>query len=379
MVGRNAITLVVAVVAAALAAGPAVAAVRIKDITDFEGARPNQLFGMGLVVGLENTGGRGLFTQQVAVDMLQRLAQGPRIVAVATNDPVYKSGNVSVVMVTAELGPFTRKGSRIDVVVSVADDATSLQGGTLILTPLRGVDGVDYVVAQGSLSIGGFIFTAPTGGATPLASVQKNHPTVGRIPGGALVEREARGDGICHGQVRLLLKEPDYNTARCITRVLNAKFPDSAVTLDAGAVAVTVPRASCTDPVAFVADLGSLEVNPDMPARVVINERTGTIVAGEQVRISTVAVAHGNLSIVTSTDFSASQALPFAGGRTEVLPEADIRVNEQGGSLIIVPRTATVADLARALNALGATPRDLITIFQAIKQAGALHAELMII
>ncbi|GIW80542.1 MAG: flagellar P-ring protein [Gemmatales bacterium] len=356
------------------------AAVRIKDITNIEGMRPNQLFGLGLVVGLEGTGGRSTYTNQIAVNLLTRFNTAPKIASGNRNDPVFRSGNVSVVMVTAELSPTARRGSRIDVTVSVIDDATSLQGGTLIMTPLRGVDGVDYAVAQGPVSIGGFVFTSPVQAQQPQSTVQKNHPTVGRIPGGAIVEREARGQFVHHGQLRLLLEEPDYNTAKAIAEAINAKYPFSAITLDAGAVHVMVPESKCADPVEFVAELGQLEVEPDTIARVVINERTGTIVAGENVRISSVAVAHGNLSIVTTESFTASQPAPFARqGTTAVLPQANVQVDEQGRPLFVVPKVVTVAELARALNALGATPRDLITIFQAIKRAGALHAELILI
>lgn len=364
----------------ALAGAPRAAEgdVRIKDITEIEGVRPNQLTGFGLVVGLDNTGGRSLFTQQLAVDMLTRFGTVPRLVGLERTDAVFKSNNVSAVMVTAELGPWNRRGTRLDVIVSVLDDATSLQGGTLILTPLRGADGVDYAVAQGPVSLGGFLFTAPVGGQTPLSTVQKNHPTVGRIPGGAMVEREARATMVCNGRLHVLLKEPDFSTAKAVTRAINEHFFNSSVTVDAGTVDVAVPYPLANKVMSFVADLGQIEVTPDAPARVVINERTGTIVAGHQVKIASVAVAHGNLSITTNEQFGVAQPLPFSDGTTALLPQASVRVNEGNGVLRVVPRSVTVAELAQALNALGATPRDLITIFQAIKQSGALHAELII-
>jgi flagellar P-ring protein precursor FlgI len=295
--GKRWLATVAAFVAvAALARAAPVDSVRIKDITDIEGARPNHLVGFGLVVGLDNTGGRSLFTQQVAVDMLTRFNVGSRITALTLGDNVYRSGNISAVMVTAELGPFARRGSRLDVIVSVLDDATSLQGGTLLLTPLRGADGVDYVVAQGPVSLGGFLFTAPFGANQPLASVQKNHPNVGRIPGGALVEREARGEIVCNGQIRLLLRDPDYNTAHAITRAINAKFPMAALTLDAGTVNVTVPPDWCSNIVNFVSEIGLLGVTPDVPAKVVINERTGDPVRSGQQRCPgwTVRLLHGD-------------------------------------------------------------------------------------
>lgn len=376
MLTRWACALVMLVAGSSVPAAQAVG-VRIKDITDIEGARPNHLIGVGLVVGLENTGARSISTQQVAVDMLNRFNITSRIVSQGQGDSVFRSSNISVVMVTSELGPFSRRGTKIDILVSVLDDATSLQGGTLLLTPLRGADGIDYAVAQGPVSLGGFLFTAPFGANQPLASVQKNHPTVGRISGGAIVEREARGEIVCKGQMKLLLREQDYVTAQSISRAINAKFPRAAHPLDEGAVNITIPPELSTSLVNFVGEVGLLEVTPDTVAKVVINERTGTIVAGHQVKIATVAVAHGNLSITTAEDFTASQPLPFGRGRTAILPQADLNVTEQGGTVRVVEQAVTVADLARALNALGATPRDLITIFQAIKKAGALHADLV--
>ena len=355
------------------------AGVRIKDITDLEGARNNQLVGFGLVVGLEGTGSRSVFTQQVAVDMLQRFNVVAKTIAQIQGDSVFKSGNISAVMVTADLGPFARCGSQIDVLVSALDDATSLFGGTLILTPLKGADNCVYAVAQGPLSVGGFNFSVPNGSASPTASSQKNHPTVGRIANGAIVEREARGDILCHDQIRLLLRQPDYGTACAVAKAINARFPCSAYTVDAGSVQVVVPPGLCPKLVTFVSDIGLQEVLPDMPARVVINERTGTIVAGEQVKVATVAVTHGNLAILTSNTPIASQPAPFSRGKTVVLPRASVNVAEQTGIVQVLERSVTVADLARALNALGATPRDLIIIFQMLKQAGALHAELVIV
>ncbi len=346
--------------------------VRIKDITDFEGARPNQLYGFGLVVGLGNTGGRSQFTQQVAADMLQKLSVNAKAVRESQIDPVFRSGNISAVMVTAELGPFARKGSRIDVTVSALDDAKSLQGGVLLLTPLRGADGEVYAVAQGPVSVGGFLATGRA------ASAQQNFPTVGRIPGGAIVEAEARGEIVCNGRLRLLLKRPDFTTAQAIARAINQKFPESAVTLDAGTVEVAIPPEKRGNVVGFAGEIGLLEVAPDAVAVVVINERTGTVVAGQHVKISTVAVAHGNLTIVTAENPEVSQPLPFSRGQTTVVPRTQLNVTEQGGGLAVVEQSVTVAELARALNALGVTPRDLIAIFQALKDAGALHAELII-
>ena len=358
-------------------ASPAMAEVRIKDITELEGARSNQLVGFGLVVGLDNTGGKGPFTQQTAVDMLSRFNVNIKITSDIKGDVAFKSGNISAVMITAELGPFSRRGSRLDVTVSALDDASSLRGGTLIMTPLRGADSCDYAVAQGPILVGGFSFSAGAA-RSGSASVQKNHPTVGRIVGGATVEREARGEILCNGQIRLLLSDPDFQTSRAITKAINDRFANSAITLDAGTVQVFVPKGQCSNLVSFVSDLGALEVKPDVAARVVLNERTGTIVAGDQVKIDGVALAHGNLSIVTSDESVVSQPLPFSRGKSVLAPRPQVGVSEQPGAVQVLSRSVTVAELARALNALGATPSDLITIFQMLKQAGALHAELII-
>jgi len=365
---------------AALALAPAVpAGVRIKDIADLQGARKNQLVGFGLVTGLDGTGSRSPFTQQVAVDMLQRLDVRSRIAAESRSSNVFRSGNIAAVMVTAELGPFSRRGSAIDVVVSALDDSTSLKDGILILTPLKGADGVVYAVAQGSVSVGGaFSFTASGGQGAPSATAQKNHPTVGRIEGGAIVEHEARGEIACNGQLRLMLRDPDHQTARTIAAAINARFANAAVALDAGSVQVFIPPARAADVVTFAAELGLLEVAPDAPARVVINERTGTIVAGENVKVSRVAVSHGNLAIVTGDEPAISQPNPFSRGSTVVVPVPRIGVTEEKGAVRVLDPSVTVADVARALNALRVTPRDLIAIFQALKRAGALHAELII-
>jgi flagellar P-ring protein precursor FlgI len=348
------------------------AGVRIKDITQVEGERGNHLRGVGLVVGLDGTGGKNLATQQMAVDMLHRLRVGSKIVTEFKTDNVFKSNNIAMVIVTAELPPFGRKGSSIDVTVS-AIDAESLQGGVLLPTPLDGADGETYAVAQGSLAIGGF------GASGKAASAQKNHLTVGRIPDGAIVEREALGTIHCDGRVRLLLRSSDFATARAIAKAIDEKFPNSTRAVDPGTVQIQVPKDSCDNVVGFVGAIGLLEITPDAPARVVVNERTGTVVAGEQVKISTVAIAHGNLAITTAEEPQVSQPLPFSEGETTVVDRSRVDIEEKGGGLQVVERSVTVADLARALNALGVSPRDLISIFQNLKQAGALHAELVMI
>jgi flagellar P-ring protein precursor FlgI len=355
---------------------PARAGVRIKDITEFEGARSNQIYGLGLVVGLNGTGGKMTATQQAAVDMLQRFKVSTKILALERGDSVFKSTNISLVMITSELGPFSRRGSKIDVTVAAIDDATSLLGGQLLPTPLRGADGVDYAVAQGTVNVPGFSFGVPNGSQGPIASAQKNHPTVGRIAAGAIVEREARGRIVCDGQVRLLLREPDFLMSRRIAAVINGRYPGTAFALDPGSVQVFVPAELCTNVVCFAAEIGMLEVEPNAPARVVYNPRTGTIVAGQHVRISAAAITHGNLAVVTNNQPIASQPAPFSRGKTAVLPRAQIGVAEQESQLRVVEDTITVGDLARALNQLGASPRDLIDILEALYQAGALHAEL---
>jgi flagellar P-ring protein precursor FlgI len=379
MASKRCIVGVVVCLAVTWAGGtPARAGVRIKDITEFEGARSNQLVGFGLVVGLNGTGGKATLTQQVAVDMLQRFKFSTKILALERGDSVFKSASVSAVMVTAELGPFARRGSRLDVTVSALDDATSLLGGQLLMTPLRGADGVDYAVAQGTINVPGFSFSVNGGvaGGGSVASAQKNHPTVGRMAGGAIVEREARGNILCEGQVRLLLRDPDYVTARSIARVINTRYPGTAFSLDAGTVQVFVPGELCSNLVCFAGEIGLLEVEPNGPARVVYNPRTGTIVAGQHVRISAAAISHGNLAVVTSSAPIASQPAPLSRGKTVVLPRAQIGVSEQNTPLQVVEDTITVGDLAQALNRLGASPRDLIDILEALKNAGALHADL---
>ena len=222
-------------------------------------------------------------------------------------------------MLTAELGPYARIGSRIDVTVSVLDDASSIDNGQLIVTPLKGLDGVEYVTAQGHVSVGGYLFTASGGTAGTAAAAQKNHPTVGRVANSSIVVREARGKVLCNGQLKILVREPDYNTARAIATAINEKFTGIAYTVDAGTVNVFVPERTVRL-VDLIDDIGNLEITPESRARVVINERTGTIVAGHHVRISTVAVTHGNLAIVTSNEPIVSQPNSFSKGKTKVLP-----------------------------------------------------------
>jgi flagellar P-ring protein precursor FlgI len=307
-----------------------------------------------------------------ATRCVNKLQVGAKVFQDLPSDNVIRSNCISAVMVTAEIGPFSRKGSRVDVTVSALDDARSLQGGTLIFTPLRGADGETYVTAQGPLSVGGFLVVGTA------AAAQKNHTNVGRIPGGGLVEKEALGEIACNGFIRLLLREPDYTTAQAIARAINLQYPHAAQPIDAGTVQVAVPKSRCADVVGFAGEIGTLEVNPDFPARVVIDERTGTVVAGEDVRISRVAVAHGNLALIRVETPEVAQPPPLTPGPPVVVPRTQVGAAEQRSYLQVVPATVNVGSLARALNALGVTPRDLISIFQALKEAGALHADLVI-
>jgi flagellar P-ring protein precursor FlgI len=366
--------LLIAVIGLLIAGGSASAQVRIKDITDVGGARDNQLFGFGLVVGLDQTGSRSTFTQQVAVDMLQRMGVTTQIFSQLPQDSIIRSTCISAVWVQANIGPFSHKGSHIDVTVSALDDATSLKGGTLVLTPLRGADGQVYALAQGPLSIGGFSIA----GGQSTSGIQKNHLNVGRVPNGGIIEKEAPGEMAVNGKATLLIKEPDFNTARLLAKVINERYTGVATPTDPGAVVLCLPADPCKTPTQFLAEIGLLEIRPDSPARIVINERTGTVVAGEHVAIATTAVSHGNLYIGISEIVPPAQQNQLGAAPT-ITPPPGFPVTEQRSRLLVIPKSTTVAEVARALNGLGVTPRDLIAIFQALKQAGALHAELIII
>lgn len=346
--------------------------VRVKDITSVAGVRDNQLVGMGLVTGLNGTGGKNPSTRQFAMNMLQRfgLRADPEQRARLQNDTRLKTDNLSVVVVTANLPAFARKGSTLDVTVSAFDDATSLQGGQLVMTPLFAANDEVYAVASGPVSIGGFSFEGQAG------SVQKNHPTTGRIAGGATVEAETCTPIGQQGVVQLLLQDPNYETASRIGQAINLVYPETARATDAGTVSVSVPQLHQSDIPAFLSLIGQLTVRPDVKARVVINERTGTVVIGTNVRLSQVLITHANLAVITSETPVVSQPAPFSEGQTVVVPRTDLEVIEEERPVSVIDRTATVGDLARALNALGVTPRDLSAIFQQLKASGALHAEL---
>jgi flagellar P-ring protein precursor FlgI len=344
-------------------------AARIKDIAYVNGVRPNILIGYGLVVGLNQTGDKTntRFTNQSLSNMLEKMG-------VIVDPRVTKVNNVAAVIVTGELPPFARIGNRIDAVVSSLGDATSLAGGVLLMTPLRAGDGQAYAVAQGPIIVGGFT----VGGEG--ASVQKNHPTVGRIPNGVIVEQEISYEGFKGEAFRLSLKQPDFTNVRRVVERVNELFQGSAVAEDGGTIVVSVPSRLRQDPVTFLSMVENLEVKPDNYAKIVVDGKTGTIVIGENVRIATVAISHGNVSVQIKEDKETSQPLPFAqGGRTVVSPDTQIRVDEEKGRFVLMEGKASIRELVDALNAIGVSVRDVITILQTIKAAGALHAELEVI
>lgn len=346
---------------------------RIKDIADFEGVRQNQLVGYGLVVGLDGTGdGKDAkFTIQSMASMLEKMG-------VTVNIDEIEVDNVAAVMVTADLPAFSKVGSRIDVTVSSIGDAENLQGGTLLLTPLRAVDGNVYAVAQGAVSTGGFSVGGASGG-----KVQKNFPTVGRVVSGALIEREIYALSKSFrekSKISLSLHRSDFTTASRISKVINSAFSEMvAKTLDAGTIEIRVQERYLGNIVEYITLIESLEVTPDTEAKVLINERTGTVVIGKEVKISTIAIAHGNLSIEVKETVDVSQPLPLSEGKTVASSETEISVQEEKRPVFLMNKGVDIGDVVRALNALGVSPRDLIAIFQALKAAGALQADLEII
>ncbi|MGD0623549.1 MAG: flagellar basal body P-ring protein FlgI [Thermodesulfobacteriota bacterium] len=370
---------------------------RLKDIATFKGIRSNELFGYGLVVGLAGTGdGRTTqFTVLTIVNMLERMGitiPSERITQISLK-------NVAAVMVTTTLPPFSRAGNRIDVHVSSMGDATSLGGGTLLLTPLKGPDQQVYALAQGPVVTGGFAVSGASG-----SGVQKNHPTVGIISRGALIEKEIPFSLEGKKELDLSLFNPDFTTAEKVKETIN-RFMGGPYSkcMDSGTIKIGIPGPNQNNVAEWIASIERLEVVPDSVAKVVLNEKTGTVVLGENVRISTIAVAHGNLSIQIKEKLNVSQPLPFApgppagtppitvppregvgtivapGGATVVTPETSVTVKEEGGPMIIVSSGANLGEVVRALNAIGATPRDLISILQSIKAVGALQADLEIL
>ncbi len=348
-------------------------AARIKDIAELKGVRDNQLIGYGLITGLAGTGDdlqKVLFTRQALYNMLVR--QG-----ITVNPDEFdkiKVKNVAAVMVTAVLPPFAKPGSTIDVQVSSIGDAKSLAGGNLLMTPLKGPDGKVYAVSQGPLTIGAFSF----GGKA--AKAQKNHPTVGRISGGALIERTPPGTFAKNGVLAYTLRSSDFTTASNMSNKINEKYgAGTAFPIDSATVKIVIPEAFINNKVQFVASIEGMRVDTDTNARVVVNERTGTIVMGEDVRLSTVAVSHGNLSLVIKEQTDVTQPNPLAQGQTVAAPQTQVDVIEEDGQLMVVKEGVSIGAVADALNAIGATPRDLIAIFQAIKVAGAMQGELIVL
>jgi flagellar P-ring protein precursor FlgI len=345
--------------------------IRVRDLVMVSGARDNQLVGYGLVVGLAGDGDKDqIYTLQSIANMLRRY--GINVPAATLS-----AKNVAVVMVTADIPAFAKNGSRIDVTVASMGDAKSLTGGVLLQTPLLGADNKVYAVAQGALVLGGF--SAGTGGGGG-ASVQKNHPTTAQIVNGALVEHEIPTSIVRDNTVELLLRDPGFTSAALLATAINGIFTNSARAVDTTSVQVQMPPGSDADPVGFVARLENIEVTPDTPpARIIINERTGTIVATARIHISSCAVAYGNITINVASTLDVSQPTAFSqGGTTQVTPRTSTSVTENKSSLVTLPELPTVEKVAQALNTLGATPRDMMSIFQAMKQAGALQADLIV-
>jgi flagellar P-ring protein precursor FlgI len=358
-----------AVLAISLCVGTAANATsRIKDLIDIEGARENQLIGYGLVVGLNGTGdtlNNIPFTKQSLTAMLERLGVNIRGAQLRT-------GNVAAVMVTGNLQAFATQGTRTDVVVSALGDAKSLQGGTLLVTPLMGADGNVYAVAQGTVAVAGF----QAEGAA--AKIVRGVPTVGRIANGALVEREIDFAINRMNNIRLALRNPDLTTAKRIAGAINDFLGAAAAEpIDRGTIMLAVPAKYKGNIVQMLTEIEPLQVEPDLAAKVVIDERSGIVVMGRDVRVSTVAVAQGNLTVTIAETPTVSQPAPFSrGGRTQVVPRTAIGVQEEGTKLGVVNEGVTLRELVDGLNALGVGPRDLISILQAIKTSGAIQAEI---
>jgi flagellar P-ring protein precursor FlgI len=347
---------------------------RIKDLTAVQGARANQLVGYGIVVGLDNSGDQTTqtpFTVQGVINMLSQLG---------VNLPVDKLTsiqlkNVAAVMVTASLPAFANPGQSIDVVVSSLGNAKSLRGGTLLMSPLKGADGEIYAIAQGNVVVGG------AGASGSGSKVQVNHLSAGRIPGGATVERAvpARIGGE-RGEVQLELHSTDFGTVSRVVDAINARFGAGVATAIDGRVLRVAAPADPSQRVSFLGALENLDVTPmQTAAKVIVNSRTGSIVMNQTVTVDACAVAHGNLSVVVSTEPVISQPAPLSGGETVVVPRSDVQLRQEPGTLLLMPRAASLAEIVKALNAVGATPLDLVSILQAMKAAGALRAELEVI
>ena len=345
--------------------------VRLKELVSLAGVRENQLIGYGIVVGLKGTGDRQqtLFTAQSLTNMLQQMG-------VTVNPTVILVRNTAAAMVTATLPAFAQPGSRIDVNVAAMGDAGSLQGGMLLMTSLRGIDGQVYSIAQGSVITGGFI----AGGAGTTQTL--NHPTLGRIPQGAIIERAAPSV-IPTTQVKLQLNNADFTTSARIAEAVNHHFASEPKPLahadNSGLVSVAIPPEFSSRATEFIAELEALPVQTDRLAKVVINERTGTIVMGKEVHVSPVAIMHGNLTVEIQTTFAVSQPTPFSSGTTQTTPQVAVGVKEEKARNVVLKEGATVEELVRALSSIGSTPRDIIAILQSLRSAGALESEIEVI
>lgn len=350
--------------------GSSAAATRIKDVASIEGIRDNQLTGYGLLVGLNGTGDRSqtFFPTQTLANMLERSG-------ITINPARVRVKNIAAVMVTATLPPNARQGSRIDVNVASIGDAQSIQGGLLISTPLKGVDGEVYVVADGSVVLGGY----SAGGRN--ARVQLNHPTSGRIPNGGLVEKEVIVDLSGRKHLNLILHQSDFTTASRAAKAINEAVNSSvAGAIDSRTIAIKVPDSYEDRIVEYIAEIENATMDVDIRARVIVNEKTGTIVMGNDVRISDVSIIHGSLSLQVGTVYDVSQPNPLSrGGETVVVPEDTVTAQEEKGSTLTLHEGVSVEEIVTRLNEFGATPRDVIAILKAIKAHGALQAELVII
>ncbi len=350
--------------------GTLAAASRVKDVAAFEGVRDNQLVGYGLVVGLNGTGDRSqtFFSTQTLANMLERSG------VIVSPDQI-RVKNIAAVLVTANLPPFVRQGSRIDVTVSSIGDAQDIQGGVLVMTPLKAANSLVYATAQGQIVLGGF--SAAAGGGN---KVQMNHPTVGRIPNGALVEKEVVVELTGKSRLNLVLHENDFTTATRAVRSINELVGSGvAAALDGRTISIAVPATYGQRIVEFMALVENAKLDVDNRARVVINEKTGTIVLGKEVKITEVSLIHGALSLQVSTTPVVSQPAPLSQGQTTVVPETSVSLQEDKGRSVTLKEGASVEEVVRALNAIGAGPRDVIAILQAIKAQGAMLAELEII
>lgn len=346
------------------------AVTRIKDIAKVQGVRSNQLMGYGLVVGLPGTG-----DSDDTIQMIQSTVSMLKTFGITVNADDLDTDNVAAVMVTATLPPFVREGDTIDVTVSSMGDAESIQGGTLLQTPLRAADGEVYAVAQGPVSTGGFV--VGNGGGNNRS--QRNFPTVGTTPNGAIVERTVEDDLGRNGQLSLSLSAPDFTTATRIANAINAAYGGIAHAANPGRIDIRIPNFQRGNVVGFVASIEDLPVVPDNIAKIVFSERTGTIVMGGNVTVDECAITQGGLSIKVQRDVNVNQPAPFSYGSTLITDQTDISVDEERTSSIVIPATTSISDIVGALNAVGATPRDCISILQAMKAAGAIHAVLEIV